>query len=199
MTMPPEAASPSIDLIGRSRYALAANGLTVGRLALAPVLAIMILDGTQRWAAFALALVLGASDFFDGKLARYATPTRVGAFIDPLADKAVILLAGFALVSVDRFPLFPWILIAVREAGIQLYRWYWAKRSLAIPARKSAKYKVFVQGMVIATALLPSLDNAEWVADILLWVAVVFTLVSGVQYLHDGRKSLSTTGALRNG
>ena len=182
------------DLIGSSRYALAANALTVGRLILAPVLAWMILQESQRWATFVLAMVLGASDFFDGKLARYATPTRVGAFVDPLADKAVVLLAGFALVDVGRFPLWPWIVIAVREVGIQLYRSYWARRDFSIPARPSGKYKVFVQGLVIAFALLPSLDDAEWVADGFLWLALVFTVVSGAQYVIDGRKALRTSG-----
>ncbi len=192
--MSSEAPAGPVDLIGSSRYALAANGLTVGRLILAPVLAWLILDEGRRWITFALALVLGASDFFDGKLARQARPTKFGAFVDPLADKAVVLLAGFALVSVDRFALLPWVLIAVREVGIQIYRTYWAKRGLAIPARKSAKYKVFVQGIVIAFALFPPLDSALWVADILLWVAVVFTLVSGAQYILDGRSALRETG-----
>lgn len=182
------------DLIGRSRYALAANTLTVGRLALAPVLAVMILSESQRWLTFVLALVLGATDFFDGKLARNATPTKVGAFVDPLADKAVVLLAGFALVEIGRFHVLPWIIIAIREVGIQVYRSYWAKRGFAIPARPSAKYKVFVQGLVIVFALFPVLDDAEWIADVMLWVAVVFTVVSGAQYVLDGQKSLRLTG-----
>jgi len=183
------------DLIGSSRYALAANALTVGRLVLAPVLAWMILEGTNRWATFALGMVLGASDFFDGKLARYAAPTRVGAYVDPLADKAVVLLAGFALVEIGRFPLWPWIVIAVREVGIQLYRSYWARQNFSIPARPSGKYKVFVQGLVIAFALLPPLDDrAPRVADIFLYLALAFTVVSGAQYLIDGRQALRTSG-----
>lgn len=183
------------DLIGSSRYALAANALTVGRLILAPVLAWMILLETNRWPTFALAMVLGASDFFDGKLARYATPTRVGAYVDPLADKAVVLLAGFALVDIGRFPLWPWIIIAIREVGIQLYRSYWARRNFSIPARPSGKYKVFVQGLVIAFVLLPPLDDAApWVADGFLWLALAFTVVSGAQYIIDGRKALRTSG-----
>ncbi len=186
--------APHTDLIGSSRYAIAANSLTVGRLVLAPVLALMILDESQRWLTFALALVLGASDFFDGKLARYARPTKLGAFVDPLADKAVVLLAGFALVEIGRFPILPWLLIAVREVGIQLYRSYWARRGFAIPARPSAKYKVFVQGLAIAFALFPPFDDSPWMADSFLWLAVVFTVVSGAQYVIDGRRALRTTG-----
>lgn len=190
--MTADSAAP--DLIGSSRYALAANALTVGRLILAPVLAWLILQESAPWPTFFLAMVLGASDFFDGRLARNATPTRVGAFVDPLADKAVILLAGFALVDLGRFPLWPWIVIAIREIGIQLYRSYWARRDFSIPARPSGKYKVFVQGLVIAAALLPWLDDTPWVADALLWLALAFTVVSGAQYLLDGRQALRTSG-----
>lgn len=187
--------APATDLIGSSRYALAANALTVGRLLLAPVLAWMILQETNRWATFTLGIILGASDFFDGKLARNATPTRVGAFFDPLADKAVVLLAGFALVEIGRFPLWPWVIIAIREVGIQLYRSYWARQSFSIPARPSGKYKVFVQGLVIAFALLPPLDDsAPWVADTFLYLALAFTVVSGAQYVLDGRAALRTSG-----
>lgn len=187
-------ADASTDLIGRSRYALAANSLTVGRLLLAPVLAVMILSEDQRWFTFVFAVVLGASDFFDGRLARNARPTKVGAFVDPLADKAVVLLAGFALVEIGRFAILPWIVIAVREVGIQLYRSYWARRGFAIPARPSAKYKVFVQGLAIAFALFPPFDDVPWIADTMLWIAVAFTVVSGAQYVIDGRRALRTSG-----
>lgn len=188
------AEAAATDLVGRSRYAIAANALTVGRFVLAPVLALMILSESQRWLTFVLALALGASDFFDGKLARNARPTKIGAFVDPLADKAVVLLAGFALVEIGRFTLLPWVIIAVREVGIQVYRSFWAQKGFAIPARPSAKYKVFVQGLVIAFALFPPFDDARWIADGMLWLAVVFTVVSGAQYVFDGRRALRTTG-----
>ncbi len=188
------ATDSQIDLIGRSKYALAANGLTVSRLILSPVLAYFILQQNPAWFTFTLGWALGATDFVDGKLARYATPTKFGAFVDPLADKLVILLAGWALVDVGRFPALPIILIAIREVGIQAYRSYWSRKGLAIPARKSAKYKVFVQGIAVAAAMFPALDGALWIADWLLWIAVVFTWVSALQYVLDGRDALRTTG-----
>lgn len=183
-----------MDLLGSSRAALAANALTIGRFLLAPVLALMILDTNPSWGAFWLGWVLGASDFFDGKLARNAAPTKFGAFFDPLADKLVVLLAGFALVEIGRFPLWPMVIILIREIGIQAYRSYWSRRGLAIPARTSAKYKTFVQGIAIAAALCPALDGALWLADWFLYLAVAFTVVTGAQYLIDGRSAMSTTG-----
>ncbi len=188
------ATAPPVDLIGRSRAAIAANVLTISRLLLAPVLALLILHDNPTWLNFTLGWAMGATDFFDGKLARNAAPTKFGAFFDPLADKTVVLLAGFALVEIGRFPLWPMIVILIREVGIQVYRSYWSRRGLAIPARQSAKYKVFVQGIAIAAAMLPLLDDALWVADTLLYIAVVFTVVTAAQYLLDGRNAMSTTG-----
>lgn len=184
-----------MDLIGSSRYALAANGLTIGRLLLAPVLALLILQRNPWWVTFVFGWILGATDMFDGKLARYATPTKFGAFFDPLADKAVVLLAGFALVKYRSHWMIPMIIIALREVGIQSYRSYWSRRGLAIPARKSAKYKVFIQGIAISAAMFPALSGAEWIADGLLWLAVAFTVVTGAQYVLDGQDALRTTGS----
>lgn len=183
------------DLIGSSKYALAANGLTIARFLLAPVLALLVLEQNPWWLTFWLGWALGATDLFDGQLARQAAPTRFGAFFDPLADKLVVLLTGFALVQIDRFPLLPMVLIAVREIGIMVYRSYWGRRGLAVPARTSAKYKTFVQGIALAAAMCPALDSALWVADALLWLAVAFTVVTGLQYINDGSDALRTTGS----
>ncbi len=183
-----------MDTIGSSVYALSANGLTVLRFALAPVLAALVLERNPWWVTFWLGWALGATDLLDGKLARQATPTRFGAFFDPLADKLVVVLTGFALVSVGRFPALPIVLITVREVGIQLYRSYWGRRGWSIPARTSAKYKTFIQGVALAAAMCPALNSALWVADVLLWVAVAFTLATGIQYVLDGQSALRRGG-----
>lgn len=183
-----------ISLLGTSRWARAANSLTIFRFAMAPVLALLVWAQNPWWLTFWLGWVLGATDALDGSLARRATPTRLGAFLDPLADKVVVLLVGAALIAVDRFPALPLILIAVREVAIVAYRSYWGRRGLAIPARKSAKYKTFVQGVALSAAMCPPLEPYPWVADTLLWLGVAFTLVSGMQYVIDGQGALRTTG-----
>ncbi|MCP3988951.1 MAG: CDP-diacylglycerol--glycerol-3-phosphate 3-phosphatidyltransferase [Actinomycetia bacterium] len=183
-----------ISLLGTSRWARAANSLTIFRITMAPVLALLVWYQNPWWLTFWLGWFLGATDAIDGPLARRATPTRLGAFLDPLADKVVVLLLGAALVVVDRFSALPIVLIAIREVAIMAYRSYWSRRGLAIPARKSAKYKTFVQGVAMAAAMCPALDSYLWFADTLLWLAVGFTLVSGLQYVIDGRDALRTTG-----
>jgi CDP-diacylglycerol--glycerol-3-phosphate 3-phosphatidyltransferase len=97
-------------------------------------------------------------------------------------------------VGIGRFPLLPLVIITVREVGIMVYRSYWQRQGLAIPARRSAKYKTLVQGVALAAALCPPLEPHPWVADALLWLAVVFTIVSGLHYVVDGRDVLRTTG-----
>jgi CDP-diacylglycerol--glycerol-3-phosphate 3-phosphatidyltransferase len=86
-------------------------------------------------------------------------------------------------------------LILVREIGIQLYRIYWGRLGLAIPARPSGKYKVFIQGLAIVAGVFPPFEDRLWIPQAVLWVAVAFTLVSGLQYIMDGRDALRTTGA----
>ena len=186
--------TPQLSLIGESRWAQAANAITVFRFLMAPVLAMLVASQNPWWLTFWIGWFLGATDVIDGSLARRATPTRLGAFLDPLADKVVVLLVGFTLVGIGRFSIWPMLIIALREVGIQAYRSYWTRHGLAIPARKSAKYKTLVQGVALASALCPALNGYLWVADWLLWLAVAFTVVSGAQYVLDGRGALRTTG-----
>jgi len=183
-----------ITLLGTSPWSRAANSITVFRFVMAPVLALMVLERNPWWLTFWLGWFLGATDVLDGKLARKATPTRLGAFLDPLADKVVVLALGAAFVALGRFHYLPIAIIAVREVAIMAYRSYWTRRGLAIPARRSAKYKTFVQGVALAAAMCPPLEPHPWVADTLLWLAVAFTLFSGMQYVIDGRGALRTTG-----
>ncbi len=176
-----------------------ANLLTIMRLLFAPLLFWFVLSAEDTrgvsWAAFGLGVALASTDFFDGKVARRANVvSRSGAFLDPLADKVVILGSGFCLVAVDRYWWLPVTLMAVRELGITAWRSRWARHGLALPARRSAKYKTFVQGVALAMAVMPTLEDQDTLIDVMLWIAVVWTLVSGIQYLIDGQNALSTTG-----
>jgi CDP-diacylglycerol--glycerol-3-phosphate 3-phosphatidyltransferase len=176
-----------------------ANLLTITRLLFAPLLFWLVLDAEATrgvsWAAFGLGITLASTDFFDGKVARRANVvSRSGAFLDPLADKVVILGSSFCLVAVERYWWVPVTIMAVRELGITAWRSHWAREGLALPARQSAKYKTVVQGVALAAAVMPTLEDQETAIDVLLWIAVVWTVVTGVQYLIDGRSALSTRG-----
>lgn len=173
-----------------------ANLLTIARLLLSPVLFLLILQAEDTrgasWAAFGLGVALAGTDFFDGRVARRANVvSRSGAFLDPLADKVVVLGAAFCLVAVERYWWVPVTIMAFRELGITAWRTRWASEGVSIPARRSAKYKTFVQGVALAMAVMPSLESSDAVLTGALWVAVAFTLVTGLQYLLDGRAALA--------
>ena len=176
-----------------------ANILTITRMVLAPLLFWLLLEADETrgvsWAAFGLGLAMASTDFFDGKVARRANVvSRSGAFLDPLADKVVILGSGFCLVAVERYWWVPVTIIAVRELGITAWRARWAREGLSIPARRSAKYKTFVQGVALAMAVFPPLETADTAVAVALWVAVGFTVVTGVQYVIDSQSTLSRSG-----
>lgn len=176
-----------------------ANGLTVARIAAAPVLFWVILrhedDLGTSWPGVFIGWTLGFTDYYDGILARRGRVPRWGAFLDPLADKVVVLGGMVSLIAVDRYHWFPVALVAVREVGMTVYRSYWARFGLAIPARRSAKYKTLVQGVAMCIAIMPSFEDNQRVVDGALWIAVALTLWTGYQYWRDGREALSHNGA----
>ncbi|HSH23831.1 MAG TPA: CDP-diacylglycerol--glycerol-3-phosphate 3-phosphatidyltransferase [Acidimicrobiales bacterium] len=180
---------------GPSALVTPANGVTLARVAFTPVLLAMVADSGASYPALALWVVLAATDGLDGYLARRHGTTRSGAFLDPLADKLLVLGAMVVLAVRGGFWWVPVALIAGREVAMSAYRSWVGRRGVSIPARWSAKVKTVVQEVAVGCALFPPLaDGAPAVADAVLWVAVVLTLVSGVQYLLDGAGSTSGGG-----
>jgi len=180
---------------GPSALATPANLLTIGRLVLTVPLLGMILDAGASWAAVTLWVALCVTDGIDGHLARRQGTTRSGAFLDPLADKVLVLGAMVALVANDTFWWLPVGVIAVRELGIQAFRSYWGKRGLAVPASGMAKVKTVVQEVAVGFGLLPltAVDH-RWVATGVLSVAVVLTVVTGAQYVVAGSRAATISG-----
>jgi CDP-diacylglycerol---glycerol-3-phosphate 3-phosphatidyltransferase len=178
MTVPPD------------KLATWANAITVGRLLLAPLMFWAIPnDDAGAWIAVVLWFVLCASDGIDGYIARRHGTTSAGAFLDPLADKVLVLGAMFKLVSTGVFAVLPVVIIATREILISVYRVLVGGKGISVPAIKLAKYKTVTQQLAVAFALFPptALD-ATWLWNGLLWLGVVLALVSGVQYLWRARK-----------
>lgn len=181
-------------------FATPANILTLSRILLAPPLFAVILANDDRrgasWVAFAIGLFVAVTDNLDGRLARRHGVTRSGAFLDPLADKVVVLGVMVCLVIVDRYWWLPVAIVAARELAVSAWRTYWARRGVAIPARRSAKYKTLVQGVALLLAVVPPLEDADAFHVVMLWIAVAFTVITGVQYAVDGQKAMSRTGEL---
>jgi CDP-diacylglycerol--glycerol-3-phosphate 3-phosphatidyltransferase len=165
------------------------NALTVLRLAVVPVFAVLLLtdgglDESQRyWATlfFALAII---TDRYDGMIARRrGQVTEFGKLADPIADKA---LTGTALIGLSVLALLPWwvtLTILVREVGVTLLR-FWVLRHGVIAASRGGKAKTVVQALAIGLYTLP-LDGlfgtARWWV---MAVAVVLTVVTGLDYVY---------------
>lgn len=162
-----------------------ANLVTVARIIIAPFMFLLIPDQPGgRWSAFLLWFVLCTSDGIDGYLARRHGATNLGAFLDPLADKVLVLGAMVFLVANDTFWIVPVAIMAGRELLISLYRTFVGAKGVSVPASKTAKWKTFAQQLAVGFAIMPwtALD-ATWLWKSLLWIAVVLALISGFQYL----------------
>lgn len=180
---------------GASAIATPANAITVARMILAlPFLAFVARTGAS-YPALVAWIVLAGSDGLDGHLARKHGTTRSGAFLDPLADKVLVLGAAWALVASGGFWWLPVLIITVRELGISVFRSVYGRRGIAVPARYSAKVKTVVQEVAVGVALLPLAEaEGDRIAGLVLWIAVALTVWTGISYVTDGAKSLSRTG-----
>jgi CDP-diacylglycerol--glycerol-3-phosphate 3-phosphatidyltransferase len=180
---------------GPTALATPANAVTVARLLAAPVFVVMIVVWGATWFNLVVGFIVAASDGLDGYIARRQGTTRSGAFLDPLADKAVVLGALITLAVQGTLPWWPVVLITVREVGMQLYRAWAGRRGVSIPARNSAKLKTFVQDLAVGACLAPPLVHHHDVPLTIIWVAAALTIITGVQYLTDGRRAFREAGA----
>ncbi|WP_409179392.1 CDP-diacylglycerol--glycerol-3-phosphate 3-phosphatidyltransferase [Amycolatopsis sp. VS8301801F10] len=165
-----------------------ANLLTISRLVLVPLFVVALFTGhgeDTTWRAIATGLfaVASATDQVDGWVARrYGLITDFGKIADPIADKALI---GAALVGLSALGELSWwvtIVIAVREIGVTLLR-FWVIRHGVIPASRGGKAKTMAQIAAIVTYLLPLPAGADPVRWALMGLAVALTVLTGVDYL----------------
>jgi CDP-diacylglycerol--glycerol-3-phosphate 3-phosphatidyltransferase len=175
-------------VVPRARVANIANVLTGVRLALVPVFLVVLFvgDGHEtfwRIAAFVVFAVAVITDRFDGALARsYGMVTEFGTLADPIADKALI---GAALIGLSMLGDLPWwvtALIMLREIGITVLRFAVLRRGV-IPASRGGKLKTLVQAVAIGLFVLPL--SGAWLAAawMVMWAAVVLTVITGVDYI----------------
>ena len=182
-------------MYGPSALATPANVVTAIRLLVAPIVILLIVHEGVSWPIFLLWVLMSGTDGVDGWIARRHGTTRSGAFLDPLADKVLVLGALYALVYIGRFWWLPVGILAVREVVITLYRSQWGRRGVAVPARPTAKVKTALQSVAVGLAVLPLLADMGWPADLVLWASVAMAVISAVQYGLDGRSALTTLGS----
>ena len=167
---------------GPSALATPANAVTAARVILLPFLVWAMVGGATRL-ALGIWIVLSASDGVDGLLARRQGATRSGAYLDPLADKVVVLTALAVLAAQRRAPWVAVLLIGVREVAVSLWRSLAGRRGISVPASRAGKLKTLLQLVSVGLFLLP----VDPVALAALWAAVAVSLLSGLDYALRSR------------
>lgn len=170
-----------------------ANWITASRMILAPVCVGMLfwdIPGRDLFAA-AIFILAGLTDGLDGYAARIRKEvTAFGKSFDPLADKFLIILTIVVLANLNRVPWVAVWIIILRELLITILRHFAGKKGLAISASIWGKLKTFSQITAIAVIMI----NKGWlipVGQIVLWIAVVLTIGSGIDYLWRWKGAFS--------
>jgi cardiolipin synthase (CMP-forming) len=177
------------------------NLLTLSRILTVPVLVVLLwpVGGWFDFAlAFALYCLMGITDYFDGYLARAkGTVSRLGVFLDPIADKimvaAVIVMLVF-IKTIDGIHIVAGLVILLREITVSGLREFLAGLQVSVPVSKLAKWKTAFQLISLGALILAgATPQWVWVHDvglISLWAAAILTLITGWDYLRVGLKHM---------
>ncbi len=156
-----------------------ANQVTLARIVLIPLILAALYFGLYGLAAI-LFLAVSLSDVIDGYIARrFHQVSDLGKLLDPLADKVLVLAVLIALVGLQKVPSLPVIIIVIREilvAGIR------SEAPVIFGAIPIAKWKTAAQVLAIFMLIL-SLP----LADLVLWISIVLSLVSGGIYIWQSK------------
>ena len=187
------------------------NKMTLSRVFLIPVFMILMLaplpfgemtfiNGTLPTAHFIgglLFIIAASTDWLDGYVARkYSLVTNFGKFLDPLADKMLVTAAFISLVEIGLVPAWMVIVILSREFAVTGIRLVAAADGEVIAASRIAKWKTAFQLIALAALLLYNHPFEAWhipFAQITLWIALILTILSGVDYFLKNRAILLKT------
>ena len=181
------------------------NILTLSRIFAVPILvALLWYPGWEPgWLiGFGLYCLIGITDYFDGYLARaQGTVSKLGIFLDPIADKILVASVILLLVSTRHEPaaiqnihLIPALIILLREIAVSGLREFLAGLSVSVPVSQLAKWKTTLQmvalGAMILAGGLPEFAFIRSVGLFSLWAAAILTLITGWDYLRVGLKHM---------
>jgi cardiolipin synthase (CMP-forming) len=189
------------------------NLLTLSRIAAIPLLVVLVAlrEPATDFAACVLFSAAAITDYFDGRIARDRRQTsNIGRMLDPIADKLLVGATLMLLAGLDRlspWALYPAIAILLREILVSGLREYLAGLRVGLPVTNLAKWKTGFQMGALGT-LLAGDDSAlllhlqflpvSLIGEVMLWIAVALTLLTGWDYLKAGlRHASAPSGALR--
>lgn len=184
------------------------NLLTLSRIFAVPILVFLLWYPAWRVGygiGFVLYCIVGLTDYLDGYLARaQGTVSKLGIFLDPIADKIMIGAVIVMLISTEGGPggypmihgwaVIPALIILLREIAVSGLREFLAQLSVSVPVSKLAKWKTAFQmislGALILAGALPDQLWIHLVGIISLWAAAVLTAITGWDYLRVGLKHM---------
>ena len=164
------------------------NKLTVLRVLMIPFFVLFaltdVVPGYSNYIAVAIFVIASLTDLLDGKLARkYNLVTDFGKFMDPLVDKLLVCSALICLVSMERLPAWIVIVIISREFIISGFRLVASDNGVVIAASYWGKFKTTFQMLMIIVLFLDLGGVFDLIGEILIWAALILTVVSLVDYL----------------
>ena len=170
------------------------NYLTLFRVISIPVIIIAIIPQTyfSNWIAVSLYMLACISDFLDGYFARkLKLETRLGKFLDPIADKVLVISVIFILVAIDKisgFFIYPALIIIIREILVSGLREFFAESKISINVTNLAKWKTLIQmfslGFLIIGDDFTLITHTALMGEIGLTIASLITIYTGYKYFE---------------
>ena len=178
------------------------NCMTIVRIAITPMIAVLIWIDEPDFgyqSALALYTIASITDYIDGYIARrLKVESSLGAILDPIADKLLVVTVLFALASVTKSGwlfLTPALIILTRELIISGLREFLAQKNVSAPVTRLAKWKTTAQilalGFLMGAPGFPGFPFAHEIGMLLLWIAAILTVTTGSSYLANAIKHTS--------
>ena len=164
------------------------NTITLLRIGMVPFLFVLLSSPGEFWSLILAILFIIASitDFFDGYFARkYNLITTMGKFLDPIADKLIVNTAMILMIPIGRIPAWIVAITIIRDLIVDVIRSIASSEGNYIQASSIGKQKTLAQNIAV-TALIIHYSilglNAHFVGIIILYIALLLTIYSGVDY-----------------
>lgn len=174
------------------------NKLTVLRVIMIPFFVFFMLTDymgeNSKWIALAIFIIASLTDLLDGKIARkYNLVTNFGKFMDPLADKLLVVAALICLVETGQLAAWIVILITSREFVISGFRLIASDNGVVLAASYWGKFKTTFQ-MIMVCLMIADIGALALVTEIVMWIAVALTVISLVDYLARNKHVMKENG-----
>jgi cardiolipin synthase len=174
------------------------NILTSIRILFIPVIIMAFYHESTLGYGIAAVCFIGAciTDYLDGLMARLLSQSsKLGQFLDPTADKLLVVSTLFLLVGfnkIDRLSFIPAIIILCREVMVSGLREVLSELRISMPVTVLAKWKTTLQMLALSFLMVSGMMGFEGilhrVGEIMLWISALLTLVTGVSYVRAGLK-----------